>query len=128
MYDSEGVRLYPGRWNLLASPIIYTSEHYSTAMLEKLVHANSILPPTQHYVRITIPQYQLRNLPDCRASGVGRKDEGLCKAFGQAWYKERRSAILLVPSMAARVEHNLLTNPVHPDAREISHELPEPVW
>src|SRR3546814_2955870 len=35
IYDSEGARLYPGRWNTAASPIIYTSEHYSTAMLEK---------------------------------------------------------------------------------------------
>ena len=55
IYDSEGARLYPGRWNTPASPIIYTSEHYSTAMLEKLVHANSVLPPNQHSIRITIP-------------------------------------------------------------------------
>ncbi|WP_211363325.1 RES family NAD+ phosphorylase [Sphingobium limneticum] len=55
IYDSEGARLYPGRWNMPASPIICTSEHYSTAMLEKLAHASSVLPPNQHYVRITIP-------------------------------------------------------------------------
>jgi RES domain-containing protein len=52
IYDSEGARLYPGRWNSPACPIIYTSEHYSTAMLEKLVHANNVLPPNQHYIRI----------------------------------------------------------------------------
>jgi RES domain-containing protein len=34
IYDSEGARLYPGRWNTPTSPVIYTSEHYSTAMLE----------------------------------------------------------------------------------------------
>ncbi|WP_325233977.1 RES family NAD+ phosphorylase [Sphingobium sp.] len=55
VYDSEGARLYPGRWNTSLSPIIYTSEHYSTAMLEKLVHAGSVLPPNQHHIRITIP-------------------------------------------------------------------------
>jgi RES domain-containing protein len=33
IFDSEGARLYPGRWNTPASPLIYTSEHYSTAML-----------------------------------------------------------------------------------------------
>jgi hypothetical protein len=38
-------------------------------------------------------------------------------------YEERRSALLLVPSMVARVERNILINPVHPDARRISHEL-----
>src|SRR3546814_16660819 len=51
IYDSEGARLYPGRWNTAASPIIYTSEHYSTAMLEKLVHANTVMPANQHYIR-----------------------------------------------------------------------------
>jgi RES domain-containing protein len=55
IYDSEGARLYSGRWNMLASPIIYTLKHYSTAMLEKLVHASSVLPPNQHHIRITIP-------------------------------------------------------------------------
>lgn len=54
IYDTEGARLFPGRWNTETSPIIYASEHYSTAMLEKLVHANSLLPPNQHYIRITI--------------------------------------------------------------------------
>jgi RES domain-containing protein len=55
IYDTEGARLFPGRWNTETSPIIYTSEHYSTAMLEKLLHGNSMLPPNQHYIRITIP-------------------------------------------------------------------------
>lgn len=45
--DAEGARLYPGRWNTPTSPIIYTSEHYSAAMLEKLVHANLLLPATR---------------------------------------------------------------------------------
>ena len=34
IYDTEGARLFPGRWNTETSPIIYASEHYSTAMLE----------------------------------------------------------------------------------------------
>lgn len=128
IYDSEGARLYPGRWNMPASPIIYTSEHYSTAMMEKLVHTSSILPPNQHYVRITIPNgtsyeiFQTAAYPDWDG-----KDEGLCKAFGQAWFAERRSALLIVPSMVARVERNILINPVHPDAAGICHDLPEPV-
>lgn len=33
IHHSEGARLYPGRWNTPASPVIYASEHYSTAML-----------------------------------------------------------------------------------------------
>lgn len=129
IYDSEGARLYPGRWNMSANPIIYTSEHYSTAMLEKLVHASSVLPPNQHHIRITIPygiSYEI--FQTAAYPGWDEKDEGLCEAFGQAWFAERRSAILLAPSMVAWVERNILINPVHPNAKRIRHELPEPVW
>ncbi len=129
IYDSEGARLYPGRWNTRASPVIYTSEHYSTAMLEKLVHANAVLPPNQHYVRITIPNATSYEVFATAAHpGWDGRDEGLCKTFGDAWYSERRSALLLVPSLPARLERNILINPLHPDAAGIVHDLPEPVW
>ena len=55
IFDTEGARLFPGRWNTPASPILYTSEYYSTALLEKLVHWNGVLPRNQHYIRVTIP-------------------------------------------------------------------------
>jgi RES domain-containing protein len=129
IYDSEGARRFPGRWNRATSPIIYSSEHYSTAMLEKLVHANGVLPANQHYIRITVPNgisyevFRTANHP-----GWDARNETICKAFGEAWYVERRSALLLVPSIPARLERNILINPVHPDAAAITHELPEPVW
>ena len=45
-FDATGSKLYPGRWNTVASPMIYASEHYSTAMLfEKLAHGSGRLPP-----------------------------------------------------------------------------------
>src|SRR3546814_5568385 len=81
IYDSEGARLYPGRWNTAASPIIYTSEHYSTAMLEKLVHANTVMPANQHYIRITIPNgvsYEV--FPTGKFSGWDGKREEIGRA------------------------------------------------
>jgi RES domain-containing protein len=129
IYDSEGARLYPGRWNMPASPVIYTSEHYSTAMLEKLVHANRLLPPNQHYIRITIPNGTSYEVFQTAAHpGWDGKDETLCKAFGSEWYAEQRTALLMVPSIPARIERNIIINPSHPDAARITHELPEPVW
>ncbi len=129
IYDSEGARLYPGRWNTPASPVIYTSEHYSTAMLEKLAHANSVLPPNQHYIRITIPNGTSYEIFRTAAHpGWDGKDEGICKAFGAAWHEEERSALLLVPSIPARLERNILINPRHPDAAPITWDLPELVW
>jgi len=129
IYDSEGARLFPGRWNTAASPIIYTSEHYSTAMLEKLVHASSVLPPNQHYIEITIPNgvsYEV--FQTAKHPGWDAKREDICKEFGERWYLEARTALLLVPSIPARIERNFLINPSHPDAKGITHKLPEPVW
>lgn len=129
IYDSEGARLYPGRWNTPASPVIYASEHYSTAMLEKLVHANSVLPSNQHYIRITVPNGTSYEIFQTAAHpGWDGKDESLCKAFGADWYTEQRSALLLVPSIPARLERNVLINTRHSDAAGITYDLPEPVW
>ena len=129
IYDSEGSRFFPGRWNTAASPMIYTSEHYSTAMLEKLVHGNAVLPPNQHYMRIIIPNgtsYEV--FQPASHPGWDGKSERICKAFGAAWRSSQRTALLLVPSIPARMERNIIINPDHPDSADITHELPEPVW
>ncbi|GAA0573369.1 RES family NAD+ phosphorylase [Rhizomicrobium electricum] len=129
IYDSEGARLYPGRWNTPSSPIIYTSEHYSTAVLEKLVHSNLVLPANQHFVAITIPNgisYEV--FPTAAHPGWDSRDETICKTYSQDWFDEKRSALLIVPSLPARIERNVLINPQHPEAKAISHALAEPVW
>lgn len=129
IYSAEGSRLFPGRWNTAGSPIIYSSEYYSTAMLEKFVHASAVMPPNQHYIRITIPNgvsyeiFQTASHP-----GWDGRTEEICKNFGLGWYEERRTALLIVPSIPARIERNILINPQHADARDISFELPEPIW
>jgi RES domain-containing protein len=129
IFDAEGARLYPGRWNTHTSPLIYTSEHYSTAMLEKLVHANMVLPANQHFIEITIPNGTAYEIFQTEAHlGWDSKNEAICKRFGQHWFDEKRSALLLVPSIPARIERNILINPLHPDARGITHTMPEPVW
>lgn len=129
IYDDEGSRLYPGRWNTGDSPAIYTSEHYSTAMLEKLVHANGVLPPNQHFIRITIPRgVSIEQFDPAEHAGWDSRNEEVSKLFGERWHRERRSALLFVPSIPARIEFNLLINRSHPDAAAIEAGPPEPVW
>jgi RES domain-containing protein len=129
IYDTEGARLYPGRWNTSISPILYAAEHYSTALLEKLVHLNGTLPPNQHYISITIPNgttYETFQPAD--HPGWDSYDETICKRYGEDWYLARRSMLLIVPSIPARIERNFLINLAHPEAQAITHELPAPVW
>lgn len=129
IYDAEGARLFPGRWNTHTSPIIYTSEHYSTAMLEKLVHANLVLPANQHFITITIPNgVSFEIFLEAAHPSWDSKDEAICKAYGQEWYDKKRTAVLMVPSIPARLERNFLINPLHSDAVAITRNLPEPVW
>jgi RES domain-containing protein len=129
IFDATGSTLAPGRWNTATSPMIYTCETYSTAMLEKLVHGNGIMPPRQHFIALTIPngvEYEMvthNSLPGWH--------EASClvpKAFGEQWVAQQRSAILIVPSVVARMERNILINPAHPQAKGIACSLPEPVW
>jgi RES domain-containing protein len=40
--------------------------------------------------------------------GWDTRSETICKTFAQAWYEEKRSALLIVPSIPARPERNSL--------------------
>lgn len=129
IFDATGSKSYPGRWNTSACPMIYASEHYSTAMLEKLVHGSGRLPPNQHYIEITIPNgvtYEVLNaaaLPDWYL-----ETGAASKPFGDAWRKSKRSLILIVPSVVARIESNILINPEHSEFPRIATSLQQPVW
>lgn len=50
------------------------------------------------------------------------------KQFGEDWQRSRLSLLLLVPSLVARCERNILINPEHPDFHKITHSLAVPVW
>ena len=56
VWSTEGAKHASGRWHEAGAEVIYLSEHYSTAMLEKLVHWNGALPPNQHFIDVTIPR------------------------------------------------------------------------
>lgn len=129
IFDATGSTIAPGRWNTPGSPVIYTAEHYSTALLEKLVHGSGRLPPNQHYVEITIPRgtrYEVFSPP--ALPGWDAMPATVSKAFGEAWCVERRSAILIVPSVVARLDSNILINPAHPDFAGIATGLHQPVF
>lgn len=129
IFDATGSKLWPGRWNTAASPMIYACEHYSTAMLEKLAHGNGRMPPNQHWIEITIPpgvSYEM--LSTARHPGWDAEDCLVSKAYGETWRKSRRSLLLLVPSVVARMERNVLINSAHPQSRQVTHGLHQPIW
>ena len=129
VWSTEGATRTSGRWHEAGDAVIYASEHYSTALLEKLVHWNGALPPNQHFIEITIPagtSYEVVTadiVPDWFApSGVA------ARRFGHQWYVDNRSAILLVPSVVARMERNVVINSRHADFSSLTVGLETPVW
>jgi RES domain-containing protein len=129
IFDATGSTVAPGRWNTVGSPMIYASEHYSTALLEKLVHGSGALPPNQHFITITVPRgltYEV--FSQASMPGWDSVPATVSKAFGEAWCVERRSIALIVPSVVARVESNVLINPAHPEFRHVTTTLHQPVF
>ncbi len=115
IYSPDGARRNDGRWHRKGQAVIYTSEHYGTAMLEKLVHYNGVLPPNQHFVSIDLPagtSYEVVT----KDSLPGWDDENqlVSREFGSTWIEECRSAVLIVPSVPSREENNVIVNPGHP--------------
>lgn len=129
VYSPEGARLASGRWHSAGAAVIYAAEHFSTAMLEQLAHWNGVLPPNQHYIEIVLPaglSYEVvtpDSLPDWR-----QPNGNPARQFGMGWYRDKRSAVLIVPSVAAPLETNVVINATHPEFARIRGDgLEKPV-
>ena len=129
VFSAEGARRHGGRWHSAGARVIYASQHYSTAMLEKLVYFNGDLPPNQHIVAINVPNgvsYEVVNAD--QLPNWWQQNCEAARRYGQQWYNDKRSAVLLMPSVVARVEHNMLINALHPDFQKITAGPETPVW
>ncbi len=113
VFDSFGAFLYPGRWHLAGARVIYAAEHASLAALETLIHAGGRKMPPKAITRIRLPE----ELAIESAPWMEMPDS---QAFGDAWARESRTAVLRVPSIAAnRMESNFVLNSAHPDFSRI---------
>lgn len=129
-FSALGAALIGGRWNSPGHGVIYASRTYAGAMLECLAHAAiGRIPKTHVAIEITIAEAVAVERPDERSlpAGWDHSDLREARAFGDAWIRERRSAVLVVPSVVARREANVLLNPRHPDFRHVKAAPPESV-
>lgn len=126
IFDSGGSIIYPGRWNR-KNKVIYAASNYSLALLEKLVHCNTgLVPKNQQWIEITIPSatsYETittYSFPDWNVEKETQK-------YGDEWLESKRTCIMFVPSIIARVENNILINDEHPEFGNIGASLHQPV-
>lgn len=128
IFDPGGSRLASGRWHVAPAPVIYGSERFSTALLEKLAHGSGRLPPNQHYVEIVLPagiSYEV--FQPASHPGWNAADCVVARAFGSAWLADARSLLLFVPSVLAPLDANILINPAHPEFARLKAGLNVPV-
>ena len=50
------------------------------------------------------------------------------RPYGDTWQQSKRSLLLIVPSVVAREEHNILFNPQHPEFPQVTDSLAVPIW
>jgi RES domain-containing protein len=130
IWDGSGAAMIGGRWNSVGRPVIYGSLSYSCAMLEILAHANIGMIPASHcFVVADVPEgvsmetHAAHVLP----KAWDAEDSPVAREFGDQWLKEARSALLILPSVIARLDWNVLVNPMHADANKLIVSTPEKV-
>ena len=101
-------------------------------MLEKLAHWNGIVPDNQHFVKVTIPRgtsYEVATSDAMPGWDSQMNAASRCRPWAAVpGTSEKRSAILLVPSLVARMERNVIINSHHPEFENMEVSLETPVW
>jgi RES domain-containing protein len=127
-FSGEGARRAGGRWNSAGVPVVYVSEHKSLAVLEMLVHldpqdAMRYLTFQVEFDEALVELWPADRLP----SGWGEEmPAGASRDVGDTWAREKRFAILAVPSVIIPEELNYLLNPAHRDFKKIAIGRPVP--
>jgi RES domain-containing protein len=132
LFDGMGSFAHGNRWNSRGRRVIYTAETYAGALLEMLAHCNiGIIPRTHAWIEISAPEkISVERLDAGSISGWNGDNLTPTRTFGDQWHAEKRSAILLVPSVVtAGIESNALVNQDHPDFRLMQASDPrEVLW
>ncbi len=122
-FSGEGARLRGGRWNSKGTAIVYTAGSIALASIEMLVN----LPGPrllEDFFRIPVhfPPDLIIDLPLDKLPGdwTSTPISPTTKAVGNRWIKDRKSAVLKVPSVVVPEEYNYLLNPAHPEFDEIT--------
>lgn len=98
-------------------------------MLEVLANTNiGRIPRHQSWIEILIAEgVSVEKVDVSKVRRWDSPDQRASRMFGDEWYDEKRSTVLIVPSTVTRVERNVIINPEHPDFRKLRVTRPQPV-
>src|SRR5262249_6053507 len=130
IFDGAGAFLHGARWNSPGRRIIYAADTFAGAMLEILVHTEiGELPRAHSWISIDIPsEVSFEELMPDNLSGWDLKNSPSARQFGDEWHQQRRSLILVVPSVVTSgIGRNVLINQDHPEFRALKSSPPRDV-
>jgi RES domain-containing protein len=123
IWSGEGARLFGQRWNPAGLAAIYTGTSFAVCLVEVLVHANRLTPPSAaRFVEAVVADEVSRETfdPIRHPAWDDPLDASVAQTFGKAWIEQQRSALLIVPSVVTGGrDTNAVVNPNHPDAARI---------
>lgn len=115
--SGRGGLLAPGRWHRQGLPVIYCADHPSTAMLEILVHMDfEDMPSHYQLLKFTCPD----GAPIHRVESADFTDIASTQAEGSRLLEAAKALLIDVPSAVMPAARNVLINPRHPLAAEIT--------
>jgi len=121
-FTGEGPRRYGGRWNSPGVRVVYISEHQSTAALEVFANRTPFILDEQYKAfHLEWPDSLTEFFPGKELPAKWRLHPPAMETreIGDRWIRERRSAVLAVPSAVSPADTNFLLNPEHPDFKRI---------
>lgn len=117
--DGAGGLHADGRWHRLGSRIVYTSATASLALVEVRVHLE-MAPRGWVTLEIELADSLIQFLDPATLPTGWTEARDTTQAAGEAWLRDRQSAVLAVPSVVVPTEKNYLLNPIHPASRQIT--------
>ncbi|MFT4681798.1 MAG: RES domain-containing protein [Granulosicoccus sp.] len=115
-----GAALYPGRWNKLGTPVLYTGESVEIALLETVVNTPPMVVPNLDLLEIKIPEDSIFELKpkDLPSNWKDYPAPSILAEIGQEWVNVSNAIALKVPSCVSPTAHNFILNCAHPDYRK----------
>lgn len=109
------------RWNHKGQAVVYAAEHPALAAYEVLATQNFIGPDDsiEKQVLLEIDLSAVTGSIET-APPFGREDKMESRDYGTAWLQENRTVLLRVASVRVPRSTNILINPTHPRAEELS--------
>jgi RES domain-containing protein len=118
-----GGRKFSSRWSSLGRRVVYLAESPAGAMLEVLVHLKDRgqeLPYTFALSEIQAPDHLATREILPLAEVDWKERPGSTQRIGDTWLASRETPLARVPSAIMPRTWNILLNPEHPDAPQVT--------